>query len=200
VADTLFDSKKTCLIASDIFGMSEAFLSLVNDVNIDDSVLTVVPYQQPQTVFKNEAQAYQCFQDYGGITAYIHSLKQHLKCNLDIKQVIGFSAGAAAIYKAMSELSNDGISINNLTLILFYPSQIRHYSGSHINCRCHIIFPEFEPHFSLPDVIQVLQQQSGIKVEQSSYQHGFMNRDSRAFDQTAYNHYCQMLNRLLVKV
>jgi hypothetical protein len=61
-------------------------------------------------------------------------------------------------------------------------------------------FPEYEPHFSLPDVIQVLQQQSVTKVKQSSYQHGLMNKDPRAFDQTAYNHYCQMLNRLLAKV
>jgi hypothetical protein len=76
-------------------------------------------------------------------------LKQHLKCNLGIKQVIGFSAGAgagagaaaAAIYKSASELSNEGISINKFVLTLFYPSQIRHYLGSHLNCRCHIIFP-----------------------------------------------------------
>lgn len=123
-------------------------------------------------------------------------MKQHLKCNLGIKQVIDFSAGAAAaaIYMAMSELSNDCISINYVTLNLFYPSHIRHYFVSHLNCRCHIKFPEFEPHFSLPDVIQVLQQQPDIKVEQSSYQNGFMNKVSRAFGQTAYNHYCQMLN------
>jgi hypothetical protein len=38
--------------------MSEAFLSLLKDVNIDDSVVAVVPYRQHQTVFKNEAQAY----------------------------------------------------------------------------------------------------------------------------------------------
>jgi sulfur relay (sulfurtransferase) DsrF/TusC family protein len=66
-------------------GVSEAFLLLLKDINIDDSVYAVVPYQQPQSVFKNEVQAYQCFQDYGGIDAYIERLKQLLKCNLGKK-------------------------------------------------------------------------------------------------------------------
>jgi hypothetical protein len=41
-----------------------------------------------------------------------------------IKQVVGFSAGAAvaAIFKSMSDLSN-----NDIELILFYPGQIRHF-------------------------------------------------------------------------
>jgi hypothetical protein len=54
------------------------------------------------------------------ISAYIESLKQLLKCNLGIKQLIGFNAGVAAFYKAMAELSNDGISLNNFALTLFF--------------------------------------------------------------------------------
>ena len=38
--------------------IDDYFLSLLKDVNIDDSVVAVVPYRQHQTVFKNEAQAY----------------------------------------------------------------------------------------------------------------------------------------------
>jgi hypothetical protein len=57
VADTLLDCQKTRLILSDIFGMSEAFLSLLKGVNVDESVFAAVPYQQPQPVFKNEVQA-----------------------------------------------------------------------------------------------------------------------------------------------
>ncbi|MFT4811457.1 MAG: hypothetical protein ACI9LX_004834, partial [Paraglaciecola sp.] len=30
-------------------GVSEAFLLLLKDINIDDSVYAVVPYQQPQS-------------------------------------------------------------------------------------------------------------------------------------------------------
>jgi hypothetical protein len=65
---------------------------------------------------------------------------------------------------------------------------------------CHIIFPEAESDFSLPDVIKVLKQQPELpelKVEQNAYHHGFMNKDSKAFNATAYNHYCQMLKVLL---
>jgi hypothetical protein len=112
----------------------------------------------------------------------------------DIKQVVGFSAGAAAIYKSMFDHSS-----NNINLILFYPSQIRHFLNNHPSSPCHIIFPKSEPHFSLPDVIKRLKQQSNIRIEQNTYQHGFMNKTSKAFNQNAYNHYCQMLKVLLAK-
>jgi hypothetical protein len=82
-------------------------------------------------------------------------------------------------------------------LTLFYPRQIRHFLNKHPSCPCHIIFPESESNFSLPDVIKVLKQQPELNGEQNAYHHGFMNKDSKAFNATAYNHYCQMLKGLL---
>lgn len=103
--------------------------------------------------------------------------------------MIGFSAGAATIFKVMSNLS-----VNDFQLTLFYPSQFRNFLDKYPNCPCHIIFPESEPHFSLPNVIKVLKRQLSLQIEQNTYQYGFMNKDSKAFELIAYNHYCQMLN------
>jgi dienelactone hydrolase len=193
--EDLIDSKKTMLIASDIFGLSDAFLLLLKEIGVNDEVIWVSPYQQPQPQFDNERQAYQCFQDLGGIDTYILRLTKLLKTYRHINQVVGFSAGAAAIYAAAaSNKSMSNSSDNNIQLTLFYPGQIRHFFDQYPSCPCHIIFPESEPHFSVSDVIEQLKHQPQLQVEQSTYQHGFMNTDSKGFDQTAYNHYCQMLS------
>jgi hypothetical protein len=192
--DNVIDTNKSVLIASDIFGMSEAFISLLEDTTIAHNTIAISPYQQGQIGFENEQQAYQYFQNHGGIDAYILSITDVLKSHAGITQVIAFSAGAAAVYKVVSNLP-----IQNLELTLFYPSQIRHFLDKHPSCQCHIILPESEPHFSVPDVIKVLKQQSNIQVEQNTYQHGFMNKDSNAFDQTAYHYYCQTLKMWLTK-
>ena len=193
MADILNNFKKTVLIASDIFGLSEAFLALLKESEIAEHVMVVSPYQQHKTHFETEQQAYQCFQNRGGIEAYILSLTEALSTHTDIKQVVGFSAGGAALYKAISNLAD-----HHIKLTLFYPGQIRYFLDKHPNSPCHIIFPEIEPNFSLPEVIKVLAQQPHLKVEQNNYQHGFMNKDSKAFNQTAYNYYSQLLKQLLV--
>lgn len=178
-------------MASDIFGLSEAFLSLLEESNLAEHAIVVSPYQHLQTHFETEQQAYHCFQKHGGIDAYILRLTDIVSAHSEIKQVLGFSAGGAALYKVMSNIPD-----NNIQLTLFYPGQIRHFLDKHPSSPCHIIFPESEPHFSLTDVIQVLKQQANLKVQQNRYQHGFMNKDSKAFNQRAYNHYSQMLTGL----
>lgn len=179
------------LIACDIFGLSDAFMSLLGDIKVAEGVIVVSPYKQIQTDFRTEQQAYACFQQNGGIDAYVLSLSELLASHAGIKQVLGFSAGGAALYKALCNLPD-----NNIQATLFYPSQIRHFLDRHPSSPCHVIFPKSEPHFSLPDVIKVLKKQSKVTVEQNTFQHGFMNKDSQAFNQRAYNQYCQMLKVL----
>jgi hypothetical protein len=120
------------------------------------------------------------------------SVTEVLNSNTGIKQGVGFSAGAAAIFHIMSNLS-----INYIQLTLFYPGQTHHFLNKYPSCTCHIIFPESEPYVSVLGVMNKLKKQSSIKVEQNTYPHGFMNKDSKASDQSAYNHYSQMLNVLL---
>ena len=76
MANNLIDTTKTVLKISDIFGYSQAFISLLEDINVTDNSIVVLPYQQPQINFEFEQQAYQCFQEHGSIDAYILSLTQ----------------------------------------------------------------------------------------------------------------------------
>jgi hypothetical protein len=188
------NNKKSVLVVSDIFGISDAFLLLLEDINVSKQAFVVSPYQQPQTFFQNEQQAYQCFKDNGGMHNYIKNLTEVLLANTGIKQIIGFSAGAAAIYNVMSNLE-----LKNIQLTLFYPAQIRHFVDKYPSSPCHIIFPESEPHFSLPDIVKTLKLYSQLTIEQNFYQHGFMNKGSKAFNKQAYSHYCQMLRKQLSK-
>ena len=71
------NNKQTVLIASDIFGMSDDFSWLLENINVADHAITVSPYQKPDVFFDSEQQAYECFQDYGGIDAYTQN---HLNC------------------------------------------------------------------------------------------------------------------------
>jgi hypothetical protein len=185
---------KKVLLASDIFGLSNALLSLLEETTITDHVKVVTPFNQVKTQFESEQQAYQCFQKHGGIGSYVVQITEILKADTEINQVIGFSAGAAALYKVMSDIAN-----KNIRLTLFYPRQIRYFLDKHPNSPCHIVFPKVEQNFSLSKVIKALEQQSNVKIEQNIYQHGFMNKDSSGFSQLAYQEYSQMLKALVLQ-
>ena len=194
MTDTSANLTNEVLVASDIFGMSAAFSLLLEDINASEQSIVVTPYTQAKTHFKNERQAYQCFIDNGGLEAYIVNLTDVLQSNVGIQHIIAFSAGAAAIYKVVSNLA-----LENVHITLFYPGQIRYFLDQFPFCPSHIILPESEPSFSVPEVFTLLNQKSNLKVEQSNYQHGFMNKDSQAFNNKAYEYYCQMLKMQLVK-
>jgi hypothetical protein len=51
----------------------------------------------------------------------------------------------------------------------------------------------------VPDVITELEHLLHLNIETNTYQHGFMNKDSKGFELSAYNHYCQMLKMRLAK-
>jgi dienelactone hydrolase len=187
---------QSVLVASDIFGRSQAFESLQQEIiGTPETAIGVSPYKVSHNSFGTERLAYASFQTSGGIDAYIKKLTGIVQANNKLKHLIGFSAGAAALYRVMSLNPR-----NDIKLTLFYPGKIRYFLEKSPSCPCHIIFPESESNFSLPDVIKVLKQQPELpelKVEQNAYHHGFMNKDSKAFNATAYNHYCQMLKGLL---
>lgn len=184
--------KKT-LVATDIFGTSRAFNSLLQNMGISNNTVVVSPYPKGETYFENEQQAYRCFQEHGGIDGYISKLADVMLSETHIGQVIGFSAGGAALYKVMSD-----VAFENVPLVLFYPGQIRYFMDKQPKSPCHIIFPEFESHFSVLDVISELQNKALLNIEQSKYPHGFMNSDSKGFNKMAYMHYCQMVKQQFV--
>jgi dienelactone hydrolase len=185
------EADKNVLIASDIFGLSEGFKSLLQEIVSVETSIAISPYEASFNSFETEQQAYTSFQASGGIDTYAKKLTNIIQANNNLEHLIGFSAGAAALYTVMSLNSR-----NDIKLTLFYPGQIRYFLDEAPNCPCRIIFPEQETHFPLTKVINSLKQHPQVQIEHTSYQHGFMNKDSVSFNKSAYTYYCTSLKGL----
>jgi dienelactone hydrolase len=186
------ETAKHVLVTNDIFGLSQGFKSLLQKIVSVKFSIAVSPYEFSHNSFETEKQAYTSFQASGGIDAYAKKLTNIIQANNNLEHLIGFSAGAAALYRVMCLNPRSDIK-----LTLFYPGQIRFFLDKAPNCPCRIIFPAQETHFSLTKVINSLKQYPQVQIEHTSYQHGFMNKDSASYDKSAYIDYSTLLKGLL---
>jgi dienelactone hydrolase len=84
----------TLLIASDIFGMTDAFRRLARSL-----CRRPVPgsaHADPSLSFIDETEAYARFVEAGGVGAYAARIRRILTERPDISGLVGFSAGASA--------------------------------------------------------------------------------------------------------
>lgn len=174
------------LVVSDIFGITDALIAWSHSTF--DEVSLVSPYGEQMHDFVNEQDAYQAFQQAGGITAYC----QHLAKQAEVDaHVVGFSAGASAAWVVQAQANCRWQSMTG-----FYPSQIRHHLGLNPQRPVRLVFPHSEPHFALQPVIDELAQKAGISCQQSPYAHGFMNPHSAGFDKGGLQQMTQWLKSL----
>lgn len=159
---------------------------------MDLNLCLTSPYPSSEIALSSESEAYRYFQSNGGIEAYAHKLYDVIQAHPNVKYMVGFSAGAAALYKVMSQVEKSDVQ-----LMLFYPGQIRFYLDHAPNCPCTIIFPQNESHFGVTEVIDKLRKYKHLNIQHTAYQHGFMNRASAGFDINAYRYYGQLLKDLL---
>ncbi|WP_066014467.1 hypothetical protein [Endozoicomonas atrinae] len=78
----------------------------------------------------------------------------------------------------------------------FYSSQIRHYTDIDPSFPICLLFPKDERHFSVTELIEVVEKKQNVAVLQSDFLHGFMNTDSPNYDHSAYLYYLKALSRL----
>jgi hypothetical protein len=172
--------------------MSEHVQRFLEDIGVVETTIVVSPYLPEQENFSSEQQAYEHFNNVGGINAYVIKLIEVVKAFPNLKHMIGFSAGAAALYRVMSDKKK-----TQPPMTLFYPGQIRHFLDKQPFCDCKIIFPAFEEHFNLDHVMAKLKQHKNIKLTQSDGLHGFMNQSSINFNRAEYAHNCELLVKYL---
>ncbi|GEK09448.1 dienelactone hydrolase family protein [Pseudoalteromonas sp. McH1-7] len=182
----------TILIVTDIFGHTEHVNRFANSLGRDVKVLS--PYvEEPTNV--TEAECYQFFLAQCGHQRFAEKVVAAIDA-LNPKLIIGFSAGGAAAWVALSEFS----SVNSVEhLIAFYPSQLRNHLQHKPNCDVSIFFAQVEPHFDVEPVIDTLRCKKGVSCVRTRYLHGFMNKLSTNFDSYAYSHYqyfCQREGRV----
>lgn len=187
------------IFVSDIYGVTPWLLTLVSELGLESRQFVIAdPYLGQSRSFINEQQAYQAFHSVGGIEQYIARLEtifnKLVKSHKNLL-IIGFSAGAAASYKAANCLSID----TKVSCVLFYPGQIRHYLEDKCLHPTTVVFPQSEPHFELTPVADSLAQQSQVNVIKTPFQHGFMNRLSLGYDAKGYRQYTAYLANILQK-
>lgn len=172
---------KSMILVTDIFGLCEPLLKIVNDLSEDDCKVTILdPYQGQIQYFNDEHDAYDAFCRNCGHDQYANAVSDLL----DIHQpqvIVGFSAGATATWRALCSLSSNTIA----HFIGFYPGQIRHHLELNATCPSTFIFPSFETHFEVNPVIDTLRQQANVSVIKTDLLHGFMNSNSKHFSKQA---------------
>ncbi len=168
------------VIVSDIFGRTPALEDLARAIG---SVIEIIdPYGGKQMGFHNEPLAYAHFMAHVGIRAYEEILASRLADIPRVSVLLGFSVGAAAIWRISETLTPKKIG----RAVCFYGSQIRHASDIVPSIRIEHILPKMEPGFSIDDLAAALSGKKKVTVHKTSYLHGFMNERSPNFSRTGY--------------
>ena len=177
------------VIVSDIYGLTDALTRLANEIDCCD---IIDPYDGVVKNFRNESTAYNSFKINVGMDAYVKHIEKQLakiQCN---STVVGFSAGASALWR-LSEHTSSQNCIKNI--VCFYPSQIRHYMNVCPVIPVDVIFPVCEAKFNVTDIGVKLSDKELVTVQQTKYLHGFMNQCSTNFSNKAYSHFSKFLDQ-----
>ncbi|MFA3792348.1 hypothetical protein AB6T38_14630 [Aliiglaciecola sp. SL4] len=182
------------VVCSDIFGQTASFKQWCNQVLPADWQLTIVSPYISSVNFTDEALAYSAFQRAGGIEKYAMRISAALAASLATKTVIGFSAGAATLYKLLSE-KDYSQSIDRF--YGFYPGQIRFFTKLKPCIPSQLYFPHKEPNFNIDTVIEELALHDNVKCQKTEFEHGFMNLASRGYNKDAESTFTQEIKQIL---
>ncbi|MGI9274010.1 MAG: dienelactone hydrolase family protein [Endozoicomonas sp.] len=176
------------IVVTDIFGKTPALESLCQELPGTSQI--VDPYQGRFRNFSSEAQAYACFTSEVGLPRYAEALHDQVSGQNGKVELIGFSVGASAIWLLSERFTAEKVT----GATCFYGSQIRH--SIHLSPRfpVHLILPASEQHFSVQELANSLERKQNVEIEHTPYLHGFMNRYSENFNETAYRHFIQWLS------
>ncbi|WP_114764323.1 dienelactone hydrolase family protein [Vibrio rhodolitus] len=165
------------IVVTDIFGLCSSMdrvVSLLNEAI--EQVIVLDPYQGVAQEFNNEQQAYSAFIDQCGHEKYFTLLKERVE-EIKPELLIGFSAGASAVWRLSNHASD-----NLQQILCFYPSRIRHYLSVQPKVPTQVVFPQSEMSFDVTEISQQISLLPAVRTHVLPYQHGFMNRCSPAFD------------------
>ena len=174
------------LILSDIFGTNY----LQNEiVELFEDVIVLDIYKNENQFFENEKEAYDTYINLCGHEKY-YDLAHTICKKQNIDFVLGFSAGGSIAYRlACSKL------LNLKKVVSFYPSQIRNHLDLESKTKAFIVFAREEKSFNTKEISQKLLENRDVLVEVSDYEHGFMNKKSKNYDEKAYKKYINFIKK-----
>ena len=183
-------------IITDIFGVCSGLDRLLQDLSNQQKyqagdaqlIITIIdPYRQQRKHFKDEQQAYSAYIEQCGHDNFAAIVARTLVAPVDL--AIGFSAGASALWRALSTPAATNIK----QAILFYPGQIYQHLKLTPEVTTTLIFAATEPHFDVEAMVALLQQKPAVSAFKTCYQHGFMNPPSANFNEAGYRDYLTVL-------
>lgn len=175
----------TLIIVSDIFGRTAALDELCSDLRIRDFVI-VDPYGGTYQDFHDEPSAYQYFMSNVGIPGFTKKLADTISGIRGGVSLVGFSVGATAAW-------NISDKFNNLSFITcFYGSRIRDNMDIEPLCGIKLILPAEEPGYDVAAFEHKMRDKNNVRCVRTKYSHGFMNRLSIGFNETAYHEFIKI--------
>ncbi|WP_164970974.1 dienelactone hydrolase family protein [Halarcobacter mediterraneus] len=167
------------LILTDIFGKSYFSKNLLtfNEYYILD------PYEDEFILFEDEYEAYSKYIKLCGHDKYLQRA-QELCLKEKIEVIIGFSIGGSIAWRL------SGLNIPSLTKVIsFYPSQIRNHLDVSPQVQVNIVFAKEEQSFDTKEIVKILGDKGIENLEISDFDHGFMNKKSKNFNEKAFEKY-----------
>jgi len=178
------------IIASDIFGITPSLAQLEKKLAKSVEVAIFDPYHGEIQAFTSQEAAYQGFLDEGGLDSYTEQLKIILTYIEQPVVMIGFSAGASALWR----LVDKSLGFEACHFIGFYPSQVRHHLEVMPRIPTTLVFPHREADFELKEVMSQLNDRELLTIKQSPWGHGFLNPLSDNFDQQGAAQFTKLLS------
>lgn len=184
------------ILATEIWGRTPHVDSMAARIEpFVDGVSIIDPYDGADPEFLNESDAHENFLKICGHRQYAESVRQTLLEKTTAPAfLIGFSAGAGAVWAAATE-KNFGLAKG---AICFYGSAIRNMTGRQPSIPVELIFPEHEPHFDVRNVIKALEHTPRVTCRTTPQEHGFMNPLSPNYDAQAYEYWMDWIKKRLI--
>jgi dienelactone hydrolase len=180
------------VVVTDIYGKTKFLKESLTYLSAKYEVIEIIdPYGSNEIHFNNEEEAYSYFQEYIGLNDYIKKLYTCLKDKpFQEYHLLGFSVGASAVW-AISQM----LEFNQSTKgICFYGSQIRNFLQVNPKIEIDHYFPKSEPHFSVDEVIGVLNKKVNVNCFKTPFLHGFMNKKSKNYNEGGHLKYLKILS------
>lgn len=178
------------LLATDIFGRTDFTDRFCEELDqVFSSLKILSPYQDDVYNFSNEADAYRTYTEKCGHKKYESSLSDEIASISEPLYLIGFSAGASAVWQAIGRQ----VFLQLVGFTGFYPGQIRNHLDLSPCCKSRIVFAREEKTFDVREAAATLSTMPKVQCEISPFKHGFMNPLSENYNQDAERKYLDRL-------
>lgn len=184
------------IFVTEIWGKTphvDAMVSFFKDTA--DNITIVDPYDGADPAFPSEKEAYAQYQAQCGHAEFAERVSKALRESTEPTCLVGFSAGAGAVWSAVSA---DSVGTAKAA-ICFYGSSIRDMVDYDPKVPVDLVFSDNEPHFDVESVARTLQDIPNAQCYITPFAHGFMNPLSANFHGEAYHFWLKWIKDQLAE-